>query len=425
MEMGNYISLMNNNHSYEKIENINPLDSHPSIIFSPINSKININIIKLTNNIPQESIIPNNPDIELYNQINNNSNKKTLVLDLDETLVHSSITPFPNKNNIILRLNIAGNPYTIYVIKRPFVEEFLEAMSKYYEIVVFTASISEYSKPLISIIDKNKVVKYILNRENCTFMQGLFIKNLKLFNRDLKDIIIVDNNPASYAFNKENGIPILTWIDNPYDNELIKLIPLLRYLSKVNDVRPIINQIINKENGQLNLNEVNKLLNINNLTQVRKLNNFNQDNNIININKVINDENINFNNSIDMKINNHNNLENYVHQNDIQVNKLKYNNLNEKIENENNRLIISHNNNIGENNKEKNISDKFRNNVNINVNKIYDGIEKSNKWIYEINENQAKKENNHLFNNESHEMNNDNNKISNENIDININLVRI
>ena len=135
---------MNNNHSYEKIENINPLDSHPSIIFSPINSKININIIKLTNNIPQESIIPNNPDIELYNQIKNNSNKKTLVLDLDETLVHSSITPFPNKNNIILRLNIAGNPCTIYVIKRPFVEEFLAEMSKYYEIVVFTASISEY-----------------------------------------------------------------------------------------------------------------------------------------------------------------------------------------------------------------------------------------------------------------------------------------
>ena len=283
MEFRNYISSQNNILLYENIPNLNNVDFQPPIIFSPINSNININIVKLTNNNPQENFVPQNQDLNAYKEINNSINisrKKTLVLDLDETLVHSSMTPFPNKNNIVIRLSIAGKPYTIYVIKRPFVEEFLREMSLYYELIVFTASLSEYSKPLLKIIDKNKVVKFTLNRENCTFSQGLYIKDLKIFNRDLKDIIIVDNNPASYAFNKENGIPILTWIDNPYDNELVKLIPLLKYLSNVHDVRLIINKIISKTTGQLDLNEVANLL--------YKMNNFNNFNN--NLNNQINND---------------------------------------------------------------------------------------------------------------------------------------
>ena len=70
------------------------------------------------------------------------------------------------------------------------------------------------------------------------------IKDLGVINRDIKDLIIIDNNAISYAMNKENGIPILSWYDDPNDNELIKLIPLMKYLASVNDVRPIINKIV-------------------------------------------------------------------------------------------------------------------------------------------------------------------------------------
>ena len=269
-----YLNIFNNYPTYDNFYNIRQYDFQTTNIFSPINSNININILKLTNNNnPQTNIIyDNNINIlpkktynisnEDYNNDKTNiSTKKTLVLDLDETLVHSSMTPFPKKNNIILRLNINGKEHIIYVIKRPYVDEFLTEMSLYYEIIVFTASLSVYAEQIISIIDKNKIIKSILNRDSCTFSKGLFLKDLKILNKDLKNVIIVDNNPVSYAFNKENGIPILTWIDNPNDSELMKLIPLLKYLSKVNDVRHIINQIINKANGQLDINKVNNILN--------------------------------------------------------------------------------------------------------------------------------------------------------------------
>ena len=82
-------------------------------------------------------------------------NKKILILDLDETLVHSSFEPFP-KNDIVLNVNFEGIFYKIYVLVRPGVEEFIKNISKYYELVVFTASLSKYALPLLYILDKDK-----------------------------------------------------------------------------------------------------------------------------------------------------------------------------------------------------------------------------------------------------------------------------
>ena len=122
------------------------------------------------------------------------NNKKTLILDLDETLVHSSFTPF-QKNDIVLDVDFDGIMYNIYVLIRPYAEEFLKNVSKYFEIVIFTASISKYASPLLDILDKEKNIKYRLYRDHCTFINGIFVKDLKRLNRCLKDIIF-----SSYSF---------------------------------------------------------------------------------------------------------------------------------------------------------------------------------------------------------------------------------
>jgi RNA polymerase II subunit A small phosphatase-like protein len=70
-------------------------------------------------------------------------NKKTLVLDLDETLVHSGFRPFGVPSDIILKIELDNRIHDIHVLVRPGVEEFLERMSKHYELVVFTASLSK------------------------------------------------------------------------------------------------------------------------------------------------------------------------------------------------------------------------------------------------------------------------------------------
>ena len=153
--------------------------------------------------------------------------KKTLILDIDETLVHSAFNSFYRQSDITLNINVEGMSHIVYVLKRPQVDEFINQVSKMFELVVFTASISQYANPLMDILDKNKLIKHRLYREHCVYNKGMYIKDLMRLGRDLKDVIIIDNNPISYALNEDNGIPILTWHDDLNDRELMKLIPLL------------------------------------------------------------------------------------------------------------------------------------------------------------------------------------------------------
>ena len=67
----------------------------------------------------------------------------------------------------------------------------------------------------------------------------------------MKDIIIVENSPNSYILNKENAIPIKTFIDNKKDRELKSVYQILYLLSLVDDVRKYIRKII------LNANSMN------------------------------------------------------------------------------------------------------------------------------------------------------------------------
>ena len=84
-------------------------------------------------------------------------NKKTLILDLDETLFHSSFILFEN-NDIILNVNFDGMIYNINVLVLPGIDKFLENISKLFEIVIFTASLSNYASPLLDILDpENKI----------------------------------------------------------------------------------------------------------------------------------------------------------------------------------------------------------------------------------------------------------------------------
>ena len=219
-------------------------------------------------------------------------NKKTLILDLDETLVHSSFTPF-EKNDIVLQVDFEGVIYKIYVLVRPFAKEFLNNVSKYFEVVIFTASIPKYASPLLNILDTEKNIKHRLYREDCTYINGLFIKDLKRLNRPLKDLIIVDNSPLAYAFNAENGLPIKTWYDNRNDTELNKILPLLIFLSNVKDVRRYIQLFVDE--NEINYDDANELIkrneNINNnvVKEEENKKNLNIKNNEI-INKKENDE---------------------------------------------------------------------------------------------------------------------------------------
>lgn len=159
------------------------------------------------------------------------SGKKCLVLDLDETLVHSSFK-YIRTADFVLPVDIDDQIHNVYVIKRPGVDEFLKRVGALYEVVVFTASVSRYGDPLLDILDKHKMIHHRLFRESCYNYEGNYIKNLSQIGRPLSEIIILDNSPASYIFHPQHAIPISSWFSDTHDNELLDIIPLLEDLSE-------------------------------------------------------------------------------------------------------------------------------------------------------------------------------------------------
>ena len=155
--------------------------------------------------------------------------KYTLVLDLDETLVH--FCPIENKGIFFIR---------------PFCVEFLEILCNYYEIVIFTSATKEYADAIIDSIDhKNKMVRFRLYREHTKRKGVINIKDLRVLGRELEKVVIVDNIAANFSLQPDNGLVIKTWRYDIYDSELKGLMNILIEIGKrdVKDVRVVIREI--------------------------------------------------------------------------------------------------------------------------------------------------------------------------------------
>jgi len=191
----------------------------------------------------------------------NTKKHKTLVIDLDETLIHSYFDMYPpRKPEISFEIFLDNKNVQVHTLIRPGAVEFLEKMSEIFEIVIFTASLSMYALPIINYIDKGNKCEFKLFREHCSVFNNGFIKDLKRLSRDLNNLILLDNNPNSYFLNKENGFPIKSWIDDLSDNELFKVIPYLEFLGdeNVKDVRTILTNI--KIGNNVNYPKFNKII---------------------------------------------------------------------------------------------------------------------------------------------------------------------
>ena len=215
----------NNNYNHNTVDNYN--NEYKNKNKTPIKGRNyiekNIGHLNLSNYIKNQSLTP-------VKNINNNSTlipfpptkPYTLVLDLDETLVHVP----KNGNSILLR---------------PGLRDFLHSLLPYYELIIFTTGLKEYADQIIKFIEKDeKYFSYRLYRENAIFVNANYYKDLNKLGRDLKKTIIVDDKPINIKLQQENGIIIKPFIignENNNNDDYI-LFDLIRVLIRIAKEKP-------------------------------------------------------------------------------------------------------------------------------------------------------------------------------------------
>ena len=173
------------------------------------------------------------------------SDKKVLLLDLDETLIHSDFNQeFPSDSyDAHISFIDDEEEFSVGIFIRKGFHQFLKEISKYFIIGIFTASVKPYADAVINHIDPNQeYIKFRLYRNNCITVKEINIKDLRIFKDIVKQerIVIVDNSIYSFANQLSNGILINSFFNDKEDIELLNVMSyLLTFIVNTKDVREV------------------------------------------------------------------------------------------------------------------------------------------------------------------------------------------
>ena len=174
--------------------------------------------------------------------------KKTLLLDLDETLVHVTQDP-TEKYTFSLVLDISGKPTPFYISTRPYLHQFLLEASQSFELVLFTAAEKIYADPIVSAIDSKGLITHRLYREHCMQWRGRLVKDLSCLGRSLRKVVIIDvsnrqDSEENFKFQPTNGVKIAKFSGDLRDTALLDLLQLLEKIKGAADVRGVVENLI-------------------------------------------------------------------------------------------------------------------------------------------------------------------------------------
>ena len=273
---------------------IPPVANSIKLLLNLVNKKNIISIIDLINNVILYSLLNKNIEIAYKNMLYDKNNELeicysrnsvpylpkiskdrtyTLILDLDETLIHYFYSKVPIRdephygyfssddeyglfNNYLIsnenereRINENCNDSLKIgmFLLRPYTKQFLQELNEYYEISIFTTGTKEYCDRVLQLLDlDNDLIKYRLYKHHIALKDAnISVKDLSLLGRDLSKTIIVDNLDGNFRLQPNNGLPIITWKGDINDYSLKYLSTILKniVINKVPDVRKVIKKI--------------------------------------------------------------------------------------------------------------------------------------------------------------------------------------
>lgn len=232
-------------HDFDYINsNLNVEGNYESYVKSVLKSLIGFKELNFKYEIEKRSLsLPNNP-----------SKSSTLILDIDETLVH---TIFEEETERYVSPNCEwmqtsfddsdrGKEIVMKVVFRPGLFKFLKTVADNFEVIAFTASCKEYADSILNLIDpNNQIFSSRLYRNSCIKIGKAYVKDLRIFrNRSLASITIIDNSMYSFANQLANGILVNSFYDDEHDFSLNNSLDyLLNYVLLSKDVRFLHEQV--------------------------------------------------------------------------------------------------------------------------------------------------------------------------------------
>jgi Dullard-like phosphatase family protein len=157
--------------------------------------------------------------------------KKTLLLDLDGTLVYTSGA----ESTESIKIYVNGKYY--YVKQRPHLGMFIRETQKVYDLGVYTASMQNYADEVIRVLGLEKDIPKHMRfyRNSCDFVNGNYMKRVSKVEADLRNVVILDNRPEIIR-DRRNIVKIESWTGGN-DEELLKCLEQLKIMSRCDDVR--------------------------------------------------------------------------------------------------------------------------------------------------------------------------------------------
>lgn len=169
------------------------------------------------------------------------SNKKLLILDLDETLIHSVEKPLERKPDFSFDI--------FHTYKRPFLEKFLKFCFEYFEVAVWTSATNSYALEILkNILNQNQIPTFVWTRNRCTLSfdeelrESFLTKKMWKVKRkgyDLTKVVVIDDRPEQWRSSYGNLIRVKEYLGEKEDNELRLLTKYLEKIKDVEDVRQI------------------------------------------------------------------------------------------------------------------------------------------------------------------------------------------